>query len=164
MPIRSWFGRYYAKKYFLILVSYESRTNNHNIHVLKIYFCFVAFEIGRPARWRLWNIQKPGGELCGGGRCGWPTVAKSLWTVGKHGKLEKWAQLRPQKSPWLTAHTHRHTKSPLNTKKISSGDSQDVQEPCKYPNLLHSYTQQHVLPTYIIFVYFPRSTLTPVIM
>ena len=79
MPIRSWFGRYYAKKYFLILVSYESRTNNHNIHVLGIYFCFVAFEIGRPARWRLWHIQKPGGKWCGGGRCGWLTVAKGLW-------------------------------------------------------------------------------------
>ena len=66
------------KKYFLFLHSYASRTKNHNIHDLRIYFCFVAFEIGRPARWRLWNIQKPGGELCGGGRCGWPTVAK--WT------------------------------------------------------------------------------------
>ena len=84
MPIRSWFGRYYAKKYFLILVSYESRTKNHNIHVLDIYFCFVAFEIGRPARWRLWNIQKPDGEWVGGERCGWPTVAKGLWNVGKH--------------------------------------------------------------------------------
>ena len=39
-----------AKKYFLILVSLESRTKNHNIHDLGIYFCIVAFEIGRPAR------------------------------------------------------------------------------------------------------------------
>ena len=107
MPIRSWFGRYYAKKYFLILVSYESRTKNHNIHDLGIYFCIVAFEIGRPARWYLWNIQKPGEKLCGGGRCGWLTMAKGLWNLVKHQKwtfsgfIEKWFW-PPKKSCWVT--------------------------------------------------------------
>ena len=58
----------------------------------------------------------------------------------------------------------RHTKSSLNIKNNSTGDTQDTQEPHQHPNLLHSYTQQHVLPTYIIFRYFTRFTLTPVIM
>ena len=32
----------------------------------------------------LWSPRKPDGEWVGGERCGWPTVAKGLWNVGKH--------------------------------------------------------------------------------